>query len=628
MEKTRKKLWIAFAGIFAVIACFLLFNPNTVKNTYAAADANITNQTGLGLGINVVTAESFNDFKLSYMVFDDEALQALPKSSVDLNNSQSYMYSTIDERSLIAQFSFDLGNSVSAGALLMKLKAGLEAGITGDIASYCYKYYNMLEHNVERYRLSINNYSYKNTYADCYSDAFLNDLNKVKGNTMSYEAFFGRYGTHIVGSAVYGGKLNAYYTVLSKDKLINQDVKTALDGVISFQNIKNATKASAASAMSSALAISVAASDITTGFSVRTEGGNVFPSGLQSAFEAGYKSWCDSFSGNANCVVVDYATDGLVSLWEILPDEYASLAVSMKNAFVDYYEAGENEFCKIFGQGRNMNFKSGTGTESDPFVITNVTQLRAIENTSMKAHYKLGNDVDLSSIDQWTPIGGFYKERAFTGTLDGAGYKIKSLKRTSDITAKSNRSYFGLFGYVGNGGTVKNIVFSNVNIDMTGPEVTEDQIRTFLGVVAGALYGEVSGVTIESGTVRNDRQTTGMAFVGGIAGAAINATISNCFNKVNLTAGRFSGVAGGIAGYTEGSVFNNCTNSGNLLAKGTAWGGNSIVGGIAGYMYEKNKTTFTNCRNTGALGHESYNGNIFFNRKEDETAVLWDQRVS
>ena len=121
MEKTRKKLWIAFAGIFAVIACFLLFNPNTVKNTYAAADANITNQTGLGLGINVVTAESFNDFKLSYMVFDDEALQALPKSSVDLNNSQSYMYSTIDERSLIAQFSFDLGNSVSAGALVMKL---------------------------------------------------------------------------------------------------------------------------------------------------------------------------------------------------------------------------------------------------------------------------------------------------------------------------------------------------------------------------------------------------------------------------------------------------------------------------------------------------------------------------
>lgn len=62
MEKTRKKLWIAFAGIFAVIACFLLFNPNTVKNTYAAADANITNQTGLGLGINVVTAGKFQRF--------------------------------------------------------------------------------------------------------------------------------------------------------------------------------------------------------------------------------------------------------------------------------------------------------------------------------------------------------------------------------------------------------------------------------------------------------------------------------------------------------------------------------------------------------------------------------------
>ena len=135
-------------------------------------------------------------------------------------------------------------------------------------------------------------------------------------------------------------------------------------------------------------------------------------------------------------------------------------------------------------------------------------------------------------------------------------------------------------------------------------------------------------MTVESGKISNDRQTTGMAFVGGIAGCAIESTVTNCDNKVKIVAGRFSGVAGGIAGYTEGSVFNNCTNSGNLLAKGTAWGGNSIVGGIAGYMYEKNKTTFTNCRNTCALGHESYNGNIFFNRKEDETAVLWDQRVS
>ena len=135
-------------------------------------------------------------------------------------------------------------------------------------------------------------------------------------------------------------------------------------------------------------------------------------------------------------------------------------------------------------------------------MIANATQLQSIETTSMRAHYRLGNDIDLSSVSQWVPIGGFYKERAFTGSLDGNNKKITNLKRTADINTNSaNRSYFGLFGYIGVGGEVKNITFSSVNIDMTGPVVTENEIRHFTGVLVGALYGNISGIEISSNCV-------------------------------------------------------------------------------------------------------------------------------
>lgn len=515
--------------------------------------------------------------------------------------------STIDEDSLLASYSFDLEAGGQTGTLLTKLKLGLKAGFTGNFSAYCYKYYNMLVHNVERYRLSIDNYALKSTYADSFSSSFLSDLDRLANDTLSYETFFNRYGTHIVGSAIYGGKLIASYSVLSSTAMIDAEVKTALDGVVSFANIQNATVDSVCSAMNQSLSVAVSASTVKTAFSVATEGGNVV-SGLQSSFQSSYTNWCNSFSNNSNCVVIGFSSDGLVPLWEILPDSYASVAEEMRSEFFDYYDENEALFHSEFGQKTNPNFQSGAGTATNPFVIADATQLQAIETTSMRAYYKLGNNINLSSVSQWIPLGGFYKEHAFTGTLDGNSKTISNLTRTDYIyTNSANRSYFGLFGYIGSGGVVKNITFSSVDIDMLGPEVTENEIRHFLGVVAGTLSGTVSGVTIASGTVSNNRQTTGMGFVGGIAGAAINATISSCTNNVDLFSGRFSGIVGGMAGYTERSTFTNCKNNGTLTAKGTAWGGNAIVGGIAGFMYKETSTFDDDCSSVNSLITETYN---------------------
>lgn len=87
----------------------------------------------------------------------------------------------------------------------------------------------------------------------------------------------------------------------------------------------------------------------------------------------------------------------------------------------------------------------------------------------------------------------------------------------------------------------------------------------------------------------------------------IESTISSCTNNVDLFSGRFSGIVGGMAGYTERSTFTNCKNNGTLTAKGTAWGGNAIVGGIAGFMYKETSTFDDNCSSVNSLITETYN---------------------
>lgn len=105
--------------------------------------------------------------------------------------------------------------------------------------------------------------------------------------------------------------------------------------------------------------------------------------------------------------------------------------------------------------------------------------------------YVLTANIDLSGYNNWTPIGGAANESGivsgsvFRGTFDGRGHIISGLK----INAKSTRvSHFGLFGSIGSGKkndpcVIKNIIFTNVKIEVTGGAFT----------CAGALAGQASG---------------------------------------------------------------------------------------------------------------------------------------
>ena len=108
----------------------------------------------------------------------------------------------------------------------------------------------------------------------------------------------------------------------------------------------------------------------------------------------------------------------------------------------------------------------GSGTETDPYLITNALQLaNAIAtggfNVNQKLYYKLTNDINLGSlkwIDTITKTReseGFdeYKYVPFEGVLDGNGYTIYELNATDADSA-------ALIPVL-NGGTVKNLHIRN-----------------------------------------------------------------------------------------------------------------------------------------------------------------------
>ena len=172
--------------------------------------------------------------------------------------------------------------------------------------------------------------------------------------------------------------------------------------------------------------------------------------------------------------------------------------------------------------------------------------------------------------DGWTPIGEFARERAdnenknlgFQGTFDGQNSTIVNLNNNGYVPAQqawsSNKTTikdryeynYGFFGYVSNGAIIKNLNFSNVNIDIpVGATYYGDSVAA----VVGYSYGDLSISNVHVGTEANVTSAiTAYDGVAGILGRAYGdgthtVYISESSNKATITAGEKAANFIGIA---------------------------------------------------------------------------------
>lgn len=199
---------------------------------------------------------------------------------------------------------------------------------------------------------------------------------------------------------------------------------------------------------------------------------------------------------------------------------------------------------KVWSGNVAESFESGTGSETDPYIITNSEQLAkmVLDTENSGKFYKLGKDISLNntSLDNWTYYARqwIWTGNIFQGTFDGDGHTIDGLY------FESTKDKVGLFCYA------KNAVIKNL-------ELTNSYVKS-TGFATGTVVGDANSGTVELSQVYvangyvestfNADSNKGAGGLIGYGGAAINVTASGYFGTVKAPAN-----AGAILGNCWGS---------------------------------------------------------------------------
>ncbi len=205
-------------------------------------------------------------------------------------------------------------------------------------------------------------------------------------------------------------------------------------------------------------------------------------------------------------------------------------------------------------------------------------------NNNLAGSYVLMNDIDMSNVNDWIPIGT--DENPFTGTLNGNGHAISNFELHNNV---------GLFMNVSNA-TFMNLSMSNIYITSN---VEMDKMAVLTAISENTTFTDINFNLI---TINNSNTVYS---VGILTGNASECEINNC-NVDNLMLTNTKGIVGGIVGGLVGLLSNSTINV--AKTSGTINGG-QYVGGIVGYNFESeynecyNYSTVTGTYSAGIVGY-------------------------
>ena len=234
------------------------------------------------------------------------------------------------------------------------------------------------------------------------------------------------------------------------------------------------------------------------------------------------------------------------------------------------------------------NAEEADGSESNPYVIANIDQLKAFadavnEGNSYAGKYVvLGANLDLAEIAIWAPIGNsdHGKTNAFAGTFDGKGYTVSHVN-CGKAGAAASYEAIGFFGVVS--GTVKNL---NVQIDKFYNTYSEYNIA--MGGLVGILESKavIDHCSVTGPDFALSDEGTAAKVVGGLVGhMKSNSLVANSWSDIYISAGSLALntqiSVGGICGQqAKNSLIANSASFGSVVS--TVMTGKLRVGGLVG----------------------------------------------
>lgn len=258
------------------------------------------------------------------------------------------------------------------------------------------------------------------------------------------------------------------------------------------------------------------------------------------------------------------------------------------------------------------NWGGDDGTAEHPYVITTTAGLDLLAkkvngtdgytaNDFSGKYFVLGNDITYSyeglgdTESNYTAIGVFFSSiKKFEGSFNGQGHTVKGIRICKDGNSNDD-DYQGLFGRIGEGGSVSHVTVSDARIIGR---------RNIGGIVGSNWGGTITDCHVTASVFIKSVQSSAH-YHGGIVG--FNKTsngggiVSGCSSSAVITLANGLGDCqgyGGIVGSNQLGTVKDC------LYLGKQIGGSSYVGAIAGY----NVGTIKNCyyTNSDIKGKDEY----------------------
>ena len=235
--------------------------------------------------------------------------------------------------------------------------------------------------------------------------------------------------------------------------------------------------------------------------------------------------------------------------------------------------------------GENGVYLIGTGAELAWFA-------QKVNGGSTKISGILTADIDLAGYE-WTPIGTASKQ--FAGTFDGQNHTVDNLSINYSSTTPIPL-YRGLFGWVSGANVTDRAKIENMTVNGTVVASSTKSVNdAYVGGIAGrADYADLTNLHANV-DVSIKRTSGNYQSVGGVVGGTYySLNVTNCSNSGNVTGWRYcAGIVGNISSGSQPSTITGCVNTGSITAPSTCAAG--IVSNLP------NGCKVTACYNTGAI---------------------------
>ena len=230
----------------------------------------------------------------------------------------------------------------------------------------------------------------------------------------------------------------------------------------------------------------------------------------------------------------------------------------------DNWELAPNSVSYIAVIQTNVGPEGGDGSMEYPYQLRTAADIKAMKDklsAEEKVYFKMMNDIDMASVDDWTPLN-FNSPYDLAIDFDGGGFTIDNFHITDFGTYPS---FFGVLN-----GYCHDVTFTNAVI-VCGADSGCGILGGYGGT--GDKHADVARVHVQ-GKVTMTGNKTG---IGGMFGCAGNATIEASSADVEVYS--LKNYVGGLVGYSKKVQIANCWVSGIIRGDQRVGG---IIGGING----------------------------------------------